>query len=87
MDKSKKAAKNTVSQKDNKRFQYAATVVLNHEEIKKDPQSITKIKSFVDKCNWEGISYPTEKDDWKIFVKNNLIIFLDSAKLKIVWKK
>ena len=34
------------SKKDNKYFQYAVTVTLNHEEIKKDPQRITKIKSF-----------------------------------------
>ena len=84
--KVKKAAKNTLSKKDNKRFQYAATVVLNHEEIKKDPQSITKFKSFVDKCNWEGINYPPEKDDWKIFGKNNLIIFLTAQNLKLFGK-
>ena len=27
-------------------FQYAITVALNHEEIKKDSQRITKIKPF-----------------------------------------
>ena len=36
------------------------TVVLNHEEIKKDPQ---KIKPFIYKYNWEGIGFPSEKDD------------------------
>ena len=36
---------------DDKCFQYAATVVLNHEEIKKDPQRISKIKPFIDKYN------------------------------------
>ena len=25
----------------------------------------TKIKPFVDKYNWEGLVYPSEKDDWK----------------------
>ena len=35
----------------NKCFQYAVTVALNYEEIKKDPQRITKTKSFINKNN------------------------------------
>ena len=46
-------------------FQYAVTVVLNHEEIKKDPQRIVKIKPFINKYNWKGINVLSEKDDWK----------------------
>ena len=45
--KNKKATTNPINKKDNKCFQYAATVVLNHEEIKKDPQRVTKIKPFI----------------------------------------
>ena len=33
------------------------------KQIKKDPQTITRMKSFIDKYNWEGINYPSEKDD------------------------
>ena len=29
---------------------YAATVTLNHEEIKKDSQRMSKIKLFINKC-------------------------------------
>ena len=29
------------------------------------PQRTTKIKPFVDKCNWEGINYPSEEGDLK----------------------
>ena len=47
--KTKKATINSIIKKDKKCFQYAATVVLNHEEIKKDPQRIAKIKSFINK--------------------------------------
>ena len=47
--------------------------MLNHEE-KKDPQRITQIKPSINKCNWEGIIFPPEKDDWKIFWKNNMAI-------------
>ena len=37
--------------------------MLNQEEIKEDPQRIIKSKPFIDKYNWEGISYPSEKDE------------------------
>ena len=50
------------------------TVALNHEEIGKNPERITKIKSFINKYNWEGINYPTKKNNWKKFEKNNLAI-------------
>ena len=63
--KNKKATINPINKKDNKCFQYAVTVALNYEEIKKDPQRITKIKPFINKYNWEGINFPSEKDDWK----------------------
>ena len=45
--KNKKATINTINKKDNKCFQYAVTVALNYEEIKKDPQIITKNKPFI----------------------------------------
>ena len=40
----KKAAINPINRKDNKCFQYAVSVTLNHEKLKKDPQRITKSK-------------------------------------------
>ena len=49
--KNKKATKNPINKIDSKYFQYTVTVVLNHEEIKKDLQRITKIKPFPDKYN------------------------------------
>ena len=42
--KNKKATVNPINRKDNKCFQYAITVALNHEEIKNHFQRITKIK-------------------------------------------
>ena len=33
-----------------------------------------KIKPFINKYNWEGINIPSEKDDWKKFEKDNVII-------------
>ena len=63
--RSKKATINPINKKDNKCFQYDVTVVLNHEEIGKHSERIIKIKSFINKYNWEGINFPSEKDDWK----------------------
>ena len=74
MDKNKKATINPINKKDSKCFQYAVTVTLNYEEIKKDPQRITKIKPFL--YNWEGINFPSEHD-WKKFEKNNVTIVLN----------
>ena len=51
--------------------------MLNYEEIKKDPQGITKIKPFINKYKWEGIHYSSEKDDRKKFEKNNVTIALN----------
>ena len=73
--KNKKARINPIRKKD-KYFQFAVTVMLNYEEIKKDPQIITKIKPIVYKYTWEGINYPSEKDDRKKFEKNNATIAL-----------
>ena len=47
----KEAIINPLNKKDIKCFQYLVTVALNHEEIKKDPQGITKIKPFINKHN------------------------------------
>ena len=44
---------------------------------KKDPQRITQIKPSINEYNWEGINFPPEKDDWKIFWKNNIAIALN----------
>ena len=38
---------------------------------------MTKIKTFIDRYNWEGINYPSEKEYWTKFDKNNLAISLN----------
>ena len=45
--KNKKAAINPLNKNDNKCFQYAVIIALYYEEIKNDPQKITKIKPFM----------------------------------------
>ena len=51
--------------------------MLNHGEIKKDPQRITKVKPFINKYNWERVNFPSEKDNWKKITKNNVTIALN----------
>ena len=46
-------------------------VAVYHEEIKKDLQNIT---NFINKFNWEGIHFLSEKDNWKKFDKNVTIV-------------
>ena len=50
-----KNTKATINPKnnDNKCFQYAITVALNHKNIVKDLQRISKIKAFINKYNWK----------------------------------
>ena len=47
-----RATINSINKKDSKCYQYTVTVPLNNKEIKKDPQGMTKIKTFWDKYNW-----------------------------------
>ena len=72
----KKAAINLINRKNNKCFQYAVIVVLNHEETRKHAERITTIRPFIDKYKWEGINFPSEKEDWKKFEKNYVTISL-----------
>ena len=50
---------------------------LNYKNNVKDPQRLSKIKFFIDQCNWKEISFPSHKHDWKKFEINNKTIFLD----------
>ena len=56
--KKKKATINPKN-KDDKCFQYALTVALNYEKIKKDAQRISKITPFIDQYNWKEIDFPS----------------------------
>ena len=31
----------------------------------KKSEKITKIKPYINKYNWEGINFPSEKDNWR----------------------
>ena len=58
-----KDKKSTINPKNNddKCFQYAVTLALNLDKIKKDPQRISKIKPFIDPYNWKDIDFPSTR--------------------------
>ena len=64
-----KDKKSTINPKNNdhKCFQYAVTLALNLDKIKKDPQRISTIKPFIDQYNWKDIDFPSTSKDWKKF--------------------
>ena len=74
--KNKKATINPKNN-DDKCFQYALTIALNYEQIKKNPQRISNIKPFIDQYNWKEINFPTHCKDWKKFESNNKSIALN----------
>ena len=60
-----KDKKSTVNLKNNdyKCFQYAVTLALNLDKIKKDPQRISKLKPFIGQYNWKDIDFPSTSKD------------------------
>ena len=75
--KSKRATINPQNKKDDRCFQYAVTVALNHEQIKVHPERISKIKPVIDKYDWKEIDFPSTGKDWKKFESNNKSITLN----------
>ena len=70
--KDKKSTINPINN-DYKCFQYAVTLALNLDKIRKNPQRISKIKPFIDQYNWKDIDFPATSKDWKILKSNNEI--------------
>ena len=61
--KNKKEATNSINKTD-KCHQYGITeAIINHKQIKTNPERITKIKALVTKYKFEGINYTSEKVD------------------------
>ena len=89
-----KDKKSTINPKNNddKCFQYAVTLALNLDKIKKDPQRVSKIKPFIEKYSWEDIDFPSTSKDWKKIECNNevalniLYVPYNTKKLNIAYK-
>ena len=79
--KKKKATINPKN-KNHKCFQYAVTVPLTYVEIKWNPERVSNIKLFVNKCNWKRINYSSKTDNWETFEKNNSAVALNILYIK-----
>ena len=78
---------------DNHCFQYALIVALNYQNIKKYLQRISKIKPFINQCNWKEVDFPSEQKDWKKFELNNksiafniLFVPYNTEKIRLAYK-
>ena len=58
---------------DDKCFQYAVTLALNPDKIRKDPQRISKIKPFIEQYNRKDIDFAATSKDWRKLESNNEI--------------
>ena len=90
-----KDKKCVVNQKnnDNKCFQYATTLALNFNKIDRNPQRISKFKTFIDNNNWNDINFSTARKDWNKFEVNNkdvalniLYVPFNTKKIEIAYK-
>ena len=55
---------------------------LNYQTIEKNPQRISKLKSYINKYNWEGINSSAGSKEWQKFEQNN-----DTIALNILYVK
>ena len=74
--KNKKATINPKNN-DEKYFQYALIVALNYQNIKNNPERISKIKPFINRYNGKEIDFSSHRKDWKKFESNNKSIALN----------
>ena len=58
--KNKKATINPKNN-DDKYFQHAVAVTLNHKQITGNPKKISNIKYFISQYNWKEINFPSHK--------------------------
>ena len=89
--KDKKSTINFINN-DYKCFQYAVTLALNLDKIRKNPQRISKIKPFIDQYNWKDIDFPAMSKDLKKLESNNeialniLYVPLNTKKIHVAYK-
>ena len=89
--KNKKSTINPINNDDNC-FQYAVTLALNLDKIRKNQQRISKINPFMEQYNWKDIDFPAMSKDWRKFELNNeitlniLYILHNTRKIHVAYK-
>ena len=71
-----KGKKETIISGDND-FQNTLDDALNYQNIKTNPERISKLKPYINKYNWKGIKFPARPEEWIKFERNNKTIALN----------
>ena len=50
-------------------FEDALDDALNYQNIKTNPERISKLKPYINKYNWKGIDFPAGPKEWMKFEK------------------
>ena len=72
---------NTKNTKNHNCFQYAITAALNYQNIGHHTERISKLKLFINNCNWKDIEFPSHSKDWRKLECNNKTIALNICTL------
>ena len=67
-------------------FHYALTLTQYHEQIKNHQEKNSSFKLFVNKFNWDGIDYPTSRNEFQKFEKNNTNIASAILYVDVIFK-
>ena len=73
--RNKRATINPKNKNDNNCFQYTLTVALYHQNIRKDPQRILKIKPFIDQYNWKDVPSRSKQKSLNKTMRQLFLIF------------
>ena len=73
----KKATINPKNKNDDQFMQHVISVALNYEQIDNHPERISKIKPFINMYDWIDLNFPSHKENWDTFEKNNKSITLN----------
>ena len=57
--------------KDEECFKWAVIAALHHEDIKKDYQRISRLRSYENQHNWKGFEFPVSIKKTDNFERNN----------------
>ena len=84
--------KETIISGDNN-FENALDDALNYQNIKTNPERISKLKPYINKYNWKGIKFRAEPEEWKKFERNNkatalniLFILHNTKTIRVAYK-
>ena len=69
-------------------FQNALDDALNYQNIKTNPEKISKLRSYINTYNWEGIDFPARPKKWQnlneIIRQLHLIYYIYTTQYKSI---